>query len=346
MGTHEYLRKSREDIHANYYQSGDLDMTDPDSPRTTSFLSDTRLFQQILVLVLSSGQLVFLFMNPTVTGDWQFVSSHFSIFSGRLVDPGFHMTISPDGGYLALACSENLFIVYQLESIEELRRQHYNGLPIHPIRSVQARAMKGIIHKIDFLHPGSANVSQIVLLVITVQLGVSKLAIYEWDHLEPLEHALAAEKSGHRLDETAGLPLLIIPLTVCCQFLLITENSMAICSDVLSGPPVFVPFELAHRDNSPWHHGTHTPMWTSWSRPLREESYYADTDVIYIAREDGWVNCLEIKGDSGVESSIYYELHCNIDSAFASLSIPHGEVLVAGGDYGSGALWSVCHIGS
>ncbi|KAI3317448.1 hypothetical protein HD806DRAFT_541229 [Xylariaceae sp. AK1471] len=342
MGTHDYLRKRREDIHANYYQSGDIDMTDSDAPTATSHPSDNELFQQILLLVLSTGEVVFLFMNPTPAGDWKFVSSHFSILSGRLVDPGFHMAISPDGGYLALACSENLFIVYQLESIEELRRQHHEGQSIRPIRSIQARAVKGIVHKIDFLHPGSENVSQIILLVVTVQLGVPKLAIYEWDSSESLQHALSAEKSGHRLDETAGLPLLIIPLTVCCQFLVITEHSMAICSDVLSGPPVFVPFELAHRDDTSWHHGTHTPMWTAWTRPMREESYHADTDLIYLAREDGWVNCLEIKGDSGIESSIYMgPLDCNIDSAFASLSIPHGEVLVAGGDYGPGAVWCV-----
>ncbi|KAI8628270.1 hypothetical protein F5Y19DRAFT_147161 [Xylariaceae sp. FL1651] len=342
MGNHDYLRRSREDIHASYYQSGDTEMADLEPPKANSLPKDIELFQQILVLVLETGELVFLFMNPTATGDWQFISSHSSIASHRLVDPGFHMTISPSWDYLALACSENLFIIYQLESIEELRRQHRQGRPLQPILSVQARAVRGLIHKIDFLHPGSEDISQIILLVFMAQSGVSRLAIYDWDNSEALQDALAREIPSHRLEDVFRLPLLIIPLTVCREFLIITEHAMAICSDVLSGPPSFVPFELAHRDDTPWHHGTRTPMWTAWTRPMREGSYHADTDLIYLAREDGWINCLEIRGDSGIESSIYMgPLDCNIDSAFASLSIPHGEVLVAGGDSSPGAVWSV-----
>ncbi|KAJ2981688.1 hypothetical protein NUW58_g6626 [Xylaria curta] len=342
MGTHDYLRRKREDTHATYHRSDDVEATFSGSsiPSTPSGNSD--MFQQILVLVLSTGELVFLFMSPTANGDWEFASSHSSILSGRLVDPGFHMAISPDGGYLALACSEHLFIVYQLASIEELRKQHGEGQPIQPIVSSRARSVKGIIHKFDFLHPSPENVSHVILLIITIQLGVPKLAIYDWENSEPLQEALDGEKPGHRFDAAAGLPLLVIPLTVCCQFLVITERSMAICSDVLGGPPTFAPFELARRASTDWHHGTHSPMWTAWTRPPREEPYHANDDLIYIAREDGWVNCLHITGDSGVESNLYYgPMGCNIDSGFASLSTTHGEILVAGGEHGPGAIWRI-----
>ncbi|KAI1748199.1 hypothetical protein F4782DRAFT_381781 [Xylaria castorea] len=357
MGTHDYLRRTREDIHANYYRSGDADMTsgDPSTPPTLSGGVDH--IQQVLVLVLLTGELVFLIMNLTSAGDWKFIPSHFPIFgninkngeyvgndedSGKLIDPGFHMTISPNGEYLVLACSEDLLIVYQLESIAELRLQHANGQPLQPIRSVKARAVKGVIHKLEFLHPGSGNAFDVVLLVITAQPGVLRLAVYDWDARELLRDVLCEEKLGHRLDEAAGIPMLVIPLTFGCQFLVITERSMAICSDVLSGPPVFVPFELTHRDKTEWHHGTYNPLWTAWTRPLREESYYAETDVIYLAREDGWINCLEIGSDSDIEASNYYgPLECNIDLGFASLSTPRGEVLMAGGDYGPGAIWHV-----
>ncbi|KAI0459571.1 hypothetical protein F5B21DRAFT_249013 [Xylaria acuta] len=352
MGTHGYLRRKMEDIHANNYRSCDVDMTScgPSTPPTLP--GDVELFQQVLVLVLSNGELVFLIMNLTTAGDWKFLPSHFPIFGKidengkyvgngengvKLIDPGFHMTISPDGGYLTLACSENLLIVYQLESIAELRSQHAKGQPIQPIQSVKARAVKGVILKLDFLHPGPEKASLVVLLVITAQLGVLRLAAYDWNSLQG---ALIEEKPGHRLDESAGLPVLVIPLTFCCQFLIITERSMAICSDILSGPPVFVPFELAHRGKTEWHHGTHNPMWTAWTRPLREESYHAGTDLIYLAREDGWINSLEISSDSDIEASIFMgPFECNIDSGFASLSTNHGDFLIAGGDYGPGAIW-------
>ncbi|GAW18637.1 hypothetical protein ANO14919_081180 [Xylariales sp. No.14919] len=342
MGTHDYLRKRREDNRANYYNSDGADIVESDSYTSSCPPRDIDLFQQVLVLVLSTGKLVFLFMNLTPTGDWEFVSSHSSIHSGQLLDPGFHMTISPDGGYLALACSENLFIVYQLESIEVLQRQYNEGLSIQPIRSVQARAVKGVIHKLDFLHSGSENVSHIVLLVITARSGIFRLAIYDWENSEPLQDALHEEKSGLRFDGTAGIPLLIIPLTICCQFVIITEHSLAICSDILSGSPVFNTFPLGYIEDTSWHHGSHTPMWTAWTRPLREESYHTATDMIYLAREDGWVNLVEFRGDSGIDSSIYMgPLQCNIDSGFASLSTSHGEILMATGDYGHGAIWSV-----
>ncbi|KAI1127182.1 mono-functional DNA-alkylating methyl methanesulfonate N-term-domain-containing protein [Nemania abortiva] len=341
MGTHEYLKTKRHITYSNYQKADGFASQSSNSSTPIPPASDVGLFQQILVLILSE-ELVFLFMSRTAAGDWEFVSSHHSISSGHLVDPGFHMTISPDGGYLALACSEHLFVVYQLESIQELNRQHSEGLPIQPIKSLKARAVKGIVHKLEFLHPDSKNVSHVVLLIVTIQSGVLKLAVYDWESSEPLQDALKVEKAGHRLDGTIGLPLLIIPLTVCCQFLIITEHSMVICSDILGGPPDFIPFELAHKDNTSWHHGTNRPMWTAWTRPMREELYYANTDLIYIAREDGWMNLLEIIGNSGVETSIYLgPLECNIDSGFASLSTPNGELLIAGGSYGRGTIWVV-----
>ncbi|KAI1734358.1 hypothetical protein F4680DRAFT_453995 [Xylaria scruposa] len=357
MGTHDYLRRTREDIHASYYRGDDADTTSYDPSTSPTLPGGVEPIQQVLVLVLSTGELVFLIMNLTSAGDWKFAPSHFPIFGNinkdgewvangeddeTLIDPGFLMTISPDGGYLALACAENLFIVYQLKSIAELRLQHAKGQPLQPIRSVRARAVKGVIHKLEFLHPDSGHTFDVVLLIIIAQPGVLRLAIYDWDARQSLRDVLCEEKPGHRLDETAGIPLLIIPLTFGCQFLVITERSMTICSDVLSGPPVFVPFELAHRDKTEWHHGTCNPLWTAWARPLREESFHTETDVIYLAREDGWVNNLEIRSDSDIEASNYYgPLECNIDSGFASLSTPHGEVLIAGGDNGPGAIWHV-----
>jgi hypothetical protein len=39
-------------------------------------------------------------------------------------------------------------------------------------------------------------------------------------------------------------------------------------------------------------------------------------------------------------------LECNIDSGFASVSTTHGEILIAGANYGPGAIWKVCYIAS
>ncbi|KAI1148819.1 mono-functional DNA-alkylating methyl methanesulfonate N-term-domain-containing protein [Nemania diffusa] len=338
IGTNEYLVTLKNIIRARS-KSDDRDTERSKSPTPATFAGHVELFQQVLVLVLSE-ELVFLIMSLTAAGDWEFVASHYSIFSEHLEDPGFLMTISPDGGYLALACSERLFIVYELESIEELRRQHKAGLSIQPIRSKRARGVKGVVHKLEFLHPDPENLLHTVLLIMTVQSGVIRQVIYDWENVAQLQDALKMEKPGHMLDGTTGLPLLIIPLTVSCQFIVITERSMAICTDILSGPPVFRPFEISYQKSTNWHHGTHPPLWTAWTRPMREELYHADTDLVFIAREDGWLNCLEIKRNSGIYGSIYLgPLECSIDSGFASISTTYGEVLIAGGNYGPGAIW-------
>ncbi|KAI0520793.1 mono-functional DNA-alkylating methyl methanesulfonate N-term-domain-containing protein [Xylaria bambusicola] len=331
IGAHDYLRKRNQDVKASRHQTSD--------DVSTSLLGDMELFQQVLVLVLSNGQLEFLFMSENRNGGWDFVSSKHHISSGKLVDPGFHMTVSPDWQYMSLACSENLFIVYQLDSIENLRRKFSEGLPIQPIRSVQARAVRGVIHKLEFLYTDSINASHVVLSTIIARSGVLRLAIYQWEDSESLQDALNDEITGIRLDVTAGLPVLIIPLTIGCQFLLITERSMRICSEVLGGSPTFADFPLAHKDATDWHYGTRPPMWIAWTRPLREESYHAATDLIYLAREDGWINLLEIN-DYGIESSLYMgPLECNIDSSFAALSSSHGDIIVASGNHGHGKIW-------
>ncbi|KAI1493499.1 mono-functional DNA-alkylating methyl methanesulfonate N-term-domain-containing protein [Biscogniauxia mediterranea] len=320
----------------------DAHMMDSGSQSYEYLREDGQLFQQLLVLVLECGTLVFLYLRRTPIGSWEFVSSHHSIPGDRLVNPGFHMTIDPSWTYLTVACSENLFIMYRLEDIETLRLRQAQNQPLEPIKKTQARAVKGIIHKIEFLHPIRGNDRQVILLIIMIQSKFSKMAIYEWDHSESLEDVFAEEKTGHKLDDAYRMPLLIVPLVVGSAFLIITERITATCSDVLSGPPIFVPFDLADRENTLLHHGTHQPLWTAWTRPERKKEFHEHMDVIYLAREDGFINFLEIEDEAGIETSVSMgSVDCNIDSAFASVFDPFGDVLVAGGDSGPGAIWNI-----
>ncbi|KAI1172716.1 hypothetical protein F4777DRAFT_581671 [Nemania sp. FL0916] len=338
MGTHDYLRRSREDVHANYHGTDDIDMASC-NPSTPTFDHEDAEPYQVLVLVLAQ-ELMFLCMNAAT--DHVFAIKHPISNVRHLVEPGFQTAISPKGGYLALACSEHIFVVYELESIVEIRKKCNERQPFQAVRSHYAVSVKGVIHSLEFLHPGPEHPSHVVLLLITVQSGVIKLAIYEWEEGESLRSVLSMEKPGHRLDSTLGLPLLVIPLTFSCQFLIVTERSMAVCSGLLSGPPVFTPFRLTSKGGTDRHHGTHDPMWTAWTRPFREGSYHAGTDFIYLAREDGWVNCLEIKSDLGIECGIYMgPLNCSIDTGFASISTSQGELLVACGTDGHGAIWKI-----
>ncbi|KAI0198950.1 mono-functional DNA-alkylating methyl methanesulfonate N-term-domain-containing protein [Astrocystis sublimbata] len=367
LGTHEYLRRKKEDTHASYYSDNGKN-----AGRNTSappaFAKGPDIFQQVLVLVLSAGDLVFLVMNLTAAGNWKFVPSYVPIFgdfnedgeyikdgqnSGQFVDPGFHMAISPDGGYLSLACSENLMIVYKLRSIGELHTQLTKGQSLKPILSMKARAMKGVIHILEFLYTGSSldfdtgldsfheNLGDVALILITAQSGVLRLVVYDWDAQHSFQDELCKGKPGHRLDTDIGIPMFVIPLTIAGQFLVVTEKSLAVYSDFFGGPPTRQVIPLGHRDKTEWHHGTNHPLWGGWTRPSREESYHAGSDFLYLAREDGWISSLEIDRGEDIKSIYLGPMDCNINAGFASLGTSHGDVLIATSVDGPGAIWHV-----
>lgn len=341
MGAPQYSRKSEDGTHVKT-EDADTNMDDAIS----GFRDPNSLLPpQLLVLMLERGDLVFLFLQQGPAHSWVFVSSTHRVPGQRLVCPGFHLAIDPSSNFLAVACSENLFIMYQLESMENLRAQYFLNLPLKPVKDWMARPVKGIIHKVEFLHPTHGKEEQVILMLIMVQPKVSRLAIYEWDSRFDYREPLAAEKSGYRLDDNYRMPLLVVPLKVRNAFLIITERITATCSDILGGPPVFVQFELANRDDTELHHGTGEPLWTAWTRPIRHPPYHDSKDVIYLAREDGLINFLECGDEFEIETSVSMgSVDCNIDTAFASLFHPFGDVLVTGGDSGPGAVWNVSYL--
>ncbi|KAI4865647.1 hypothetical protein F4820DRAFT_284650 [Hypoxylon rubiginosum] len=345
MGSPQYSRKANEGADdGTHVKTEDSDTKVPDLGTTAPGHRDVNslLPPQLLILVLERGDLVFLFLRQGESCSWEWVPSTHKVPGQRLVYPGFHMAIDPSSTFLTLACSENLFIVYQLESMEILRAQYLQRFPLQPIKSRIARSVKGIIHKIEFLHPTHGNEVQVILLIIMIQPEVSKLAVLEWDSRSDMSQIFSQEIKGYRLDEDYRMPLLVVPLKVRNAFLIITERITATCSDILSGPPVFVQFELANRDDTELHHGTREPLWTAWTRPIRHPPYHDKKDVIYLAREDGLINFLECGDETEIETSVSMgSVDCNIDTAFASLFHLFADVLVTGGDSGPGAVWNV-----
>ncbi|KAI0888688.1 uncharacterized protein GGS22DRAFT_62226 [Annulohypoxylon maeteangense] len=347
MGSPQYTRKANEGNEDGTHvktEDSDTEMADMNNAIPGFRCENPRLPPQLLVLMLERGDLVFIFLQQGPNGRWSFVSSTHRVPGERLVSPGWHMAIDPSSNYLVIGCTENIFIVYQLESMENLQHQYLEGGTLHPIKDWEARHVIGIIHKIEFLHPIYGNEIQVILMIIMVQPEVSKLTVYEWDctSTSDWKKALREEKSGHRLDDEYRMPLLVVPLKVRYAFLIITESITATCSNVLGGPPTFVQFELANCDNTQLHHGMGDPLWTAWTRPIRHPPYHSQKDVIYLAREDGLINFLECGDESEIETSVSMgSVDCNIDTAFASLFHLFGDILVTGGDSGPGAVWNV-----
>lgn len=338
-----YHDHAEEEVSVKLEDRDDIEMAETNPSHPTPRSRNSQLPHNLLILALENGTLVFLYLQQDSVGNWEFVSFQHSMHGARLVYPGFHMTIDPSSRYLTLACLEDLFVTFELESMENLRIQHSRGHNLEPIKSFRARAISGIIHKIEYLHPSPENDYHIILLVLVVKHKKSRLVLYEWEQGDDLRRVFLEERSGHPLADEYRLPLLLIPLTVRNAFLIVTEHLTATCSDILQGSPTFEPFELDQKvQSTEYHDGPVKPLWTAWTRPYRESRYHTDHDVLYLAREDGLLNWLDIGEDPAVEVAYSMgSLECTIDSAFTCMYDIFGDVLIAGGNCCPGTIWSV-----
>lgn len=345
LGFEQYATTTLHGAKADDDNDLDMDMADASTPNSTQGAS-RQLPPQLLLIVLETGDCVFLFLRPTKDGTFAFEAVQHSLPSSRLVRPGFHLAVDPSSRYAAQACSRNMFVVHELESMENLDGSLVHGQPLQPIISSRPRHVNGVIHTIEFLYPRPQDPQHVILLLLVVSNGVTRMITYDWELGDDLRQVLTEEKAGHSLPPQHEMPLMIIPLTVRSAFFAVSEDEIAYCADVLQGSPSFEPCNVAGAAPTAHHEGTETPLWTAWSRPPRLHPYNLTNDFIYMAREDGVVIFLECNTEDVLGASFVLGNFCNVSTAFASLAddTSSGEILVFGGDSGQGGVWSVRHL--
>ncbi|KAK5653859.1 hypothetical protein OQA88_7783 [Cercophora sp. LCS_1] len=304
--------------------------------------SESEAPPQWLMLVLECGDCVFLFLRRGLDGRLEFVTSRFPSPREQLVYPGFHLAIDPSSRYVALACAQDYFVVCELESVDKLGQAARRNESLRPVLSIRPRSVQGVIHKITFLYPRPGDDHHVILLLVIVKNGRSRMVIYEWALGDDLRLVLAEEKQGHRMPVENQMPVLIIPLTVRSAFIAISPEQVAVCTEVLHGSPNFECVELQNPAPTPNHHGREEPLWTAWSRPFRLAPYFKTKDCIYLAREDGVVIFIEADWENPLDRSTFMKtFDSNISRAFTCLFDEHADVLVLGSDSGPGAIWKV-----
>ncbi|KAK6211803.1 hypothetical protein LQW54_005663 [Pestalotiopsis sp. IQ-011] len=296
---------------------------------------------QFIALVLERGDLVFLYLEENAHDQWTFVSHSEKIPDARLRLPGYHLVVDPSSRFLALGCSETHFQIWTLLSINTLRSRQAQGLPFRPIdHSAIPKAVNGVIHKMVFLSPGADSEERVILALILIHQGRSRLHRYEWELGESVSTTLRERNAGWLLDPSFQMPLLMIPSTIRESFLLITETSEAFWATLKNGSLEAQGVEIEERDQTILHIGNTMPLWTAWSRPWRLPEYHVDKDTIWLAREDGILQFLEIEAADGISTqTILGEVRCKIDTAFACLYDRFADILITGGDSGPGAIW-------
>jgi len=294
------------------------------------------------MLVLECGDCVFLFMHRGSNGRLEFVTSRCPSPREQLVYPGFHLAIDPSSRYMVLACAQDFFVVYELESHDALSHKYLRKEPLVPVKTQRPRSVQGVIHKVHFLYPRPGDDHHVILLLIVVRNGRSRMITYEWELGDDLRTVFAEEKHGHRMPVENQMPVLIIPLTVRSAFIAISPEQVAVCTESLYGPPNFETIEMQNPPATRNYHGRHKPLWTAWARPFRLSPYFEGRDCIYLAREDGVVIFIEADSESALDRSTFMDtFDSNISNAFTCLFDQYTDVLILGSDSGPGAIWKV-----
>lgn len=267
------------------------------------------------------------------------------------LEAGTHLAVDPSSRYMAVGCSEGLFAIYSLHPREELKRQYSDGSRLRYVQAERHIYLQGIIHKIEFLYPAADDEAHIILLVLLIFKGKTRMLLYEWQTGADLQSVRSHSRKGHLLEECRQMPLLVIPLTIQSSFILVTETSMAICNDILVGNPKIVDFNTVVDDPTPFHHGIGSPLWTSWTRPIRRVEHAAIQDDIYIVREDGQVQNVEIHSVEDLMNNNIGTFQSSCGTALASLEYNGtdarsgelfiGDLLITGGDSCNGGVYLV-----
>ena len=263
--------------------------------------------------------------------------------------PGMHLAVDPSSRYMAIGGSEGRFSIHALYSRYDLEKQYSQSSDIRYIESERYLPVRGVIHKMEFLYPSADDEGHIILLLLIIRGGKTRMLLYEWQTGGDLIKISAHSQKGHLLEESRRMPLLLIPLTIKSAFILVSERSMAICQDILLGTPICIDFNDQLDPPTPYHHGLGLPLWTSWTRPIRLPHHTAIRDDIYIAREDGHIKFLEIDSEELINADMnigYFD--CNNGTALASLDYEQinnsdrtGDLLITGGDSCDGGTYLV-----
>ncbi|KAM0438853.1 hypothetical protein ACHAPT_001614 [Fusarium lateritium] len=323
----------------------DIVMQDASNPRETN--AHQSLPPQLLVLILESCDVVFLFVRELPGHTLEFVTTKYES-PKNLKFLGYHFAINPSSRYMAAGSAEGAFVIYELESLATMSAQFQLQGYFEPIKSIAVRIAEGIIHKLEFLYPRRQDDYHIILLIIIVRreairhCHISRMVVYDWELDDDVESVLKAEKSGNPLPREHRMPLMIIPLRTNTAFVAVSEHAIGIVQNAFTGNTSFDNLEIHPPDQTNLHHGASGPLWTAWSRPFRLNEYFKKMDVFYLAREDGVLAHIEIDLRGLVPSVTNLgTISTAISTAFATAYDVFSDVFIIGGESGPGGIWKL-----
>ncbi|KAK5112352.1 hypothetical protein LTR62_004315 [Meristemomyces frigidus] len=300
--------------------------------------------QDLLVLTLSTNDLVFLYVASDAAGNACFVQQPCPLpsFDRILFQPGEYLAIDAESRALVVASNEREVVIYSMKDRQRIRREIQDRsstwCPIIAERQIQA---PGVIQCVDFLTSPDADPTHINLLLIVLDDQIRKAVRIDWYATSDLRQANMHPALPMSAERT--VPSLLIPLRN-ASFLVITGSEGVRYRDIRSGSltdamPVSLKLEAQHLGGSP-----RFPLWTNWCRPARTPATRREKDHIYLVREDGLVVLLEASSNGMMSATSAGHLQCHAGTAFASFGRDADpDVLAVAGEMCPGRIVSIGH---
>lgn len=149
---------------------------------------------QVIVLTLSTRTLMFLWCHQHQNGTVAFAQKTVRLPAGssRFDRFGAFLAIDPKTRAMAVAAPEGRLILYKTKSIDAWRSDLDAGLGSIPIEDERIISFKGRVMHMDFLFSGNQlDEFHVVLLLVIVHQGKTKITCFDWDCRQDLDRATA-----------------------------------------------------------------------------------------------------------------------------------------------------------
>jgi hypothetical protein len=146
--------------------------------------ADHMLPPELLVLVLSSHTLAFVWAHPSPAGIPAFTHRAVKLpaATSRFDRLGTFLAVDPKHRAIAVAAHEGRFILYKTKSMQAWRDEAKGGCDTVPIVDERIIPIQGRIMHMAFLSAGTAQDDyHVVLLFVIVHQGMTRITCFDWD---------------------------------------------------------------------------------------------------------------------------------------------------------------------
>ncbi|WEW58359.1 hypothetical protein PRK78_003827 [Emydomyces testavorans] len=296
------------------------------------------LAPQILVLVLTSKEMIFLYARKLAWGGHEFVHGRRPLPAdvSSLEEYGKNITVDPGSRAMAISAAGKFFGVFSLKSPQAMQLEMRCG-PVNPIQEERFFRIDGDIINMEFLYPKADDPDRAILLLLVSRSNGVHVMLHHWNTAQDLRSTTPCTVELGKLPPEWGAPPILIPLIQSTSYLLVTSTVVHSCIDVLDQHLIVKKWPLPPQADLE----SNNLIWTQWTRPMRHGVRNKEFDDIYLCREDGVLLYLEIKDGLVERNSIPGCLGCSLDSGFAILDggFEAGDLFVATGSMSSGGLF-------